>query len=93
MHSALTWRENRRVPWQVVSARPSISPDCSYDGRILIDEDEGVAADGDEEVSSDKSFHIFHYLVRMTELFASWEIRPSIVAFVVDSNSRYRTVM
>ena len=77
----------------MVSGRPAVSPDCSYDGRILIDEGEEVAADGDEEMSSDKSFHVFHYLVRMTELFASWEIRPSIVAFVVDSNSRYRTVM
>ena len=38
---------------------------------VLIDEGEEVVADGDEEVSSDKLFHVFHYLVPITELFAS----------------------
>ena len=44
--------------------RPDLrSLPTGYDGRILNDEDEEVAADG--------LFRIFHYLVPMTELFAS----------------------
>ena len=77
----------------------------SRDARMLADEDEDVLADEDEEVPADEGgemsvdgnegvlieqlFQVFHYPVRMTELFASQEIGQSIITFVLDKYSRY----
>ena len=77
----------------------------SRDARMLADEDKDVLADEDEEVPADEGgeisvdenegvlieqlFQVFHYSVRMTELFASQEIGQSIITFVLDKYSEY----